>query len=360
MRTFITQHGRALYMVKCCGRNSTNNIIASRITGHFLDAQSRTLHHSASSMSATSSSTPSKAVSQRVFIRLDDSDVYVSHPTEAEKRKDADHAKAKAPPVILLFGWMDAQLQHLYKYTEQYNKIYPGATQILVRTHQTHFWKSESANRASVFPVIKLLRDAGISEHTTAEKSGLLVHTFSNGGALSQNTLARAIAGSLPSNATTSALPAQAFIYDSLPGILDLRITTMAFTALIRSPALRSLAKPVAGLIYILGSVWRHTFGLVFGQKEDMFAQLHRELNEPRLLPQNVPRTYIYSDVDEIIPSSSVEGHAKKARELIGEGAGSELVRLVKFEGSMHVAHARQDGRRYWGEVMRTWEISYQ
>ncbi|KAG8755949.1 hypothetical protein FRC11_005633 [Ceratobasidium sp. 423] len=260
-------------------------------------------------MSTIPGSTASKAAS-RIFNRVNESDVYISHPTGASKREDADQGKPKAPP-------------------------------------------------ASVFPVVKLLRDAGIDEHTAAEKSGLLVHTFSNGGALAQNALARAIAESLPLNATTSALPAQAFIYDSLPGILDLRITAMAFTAPIRSPALRSLAKLVVGAIYILGSVWRRTFGLILGQKEDTFTQLHRELNEPRLLPQHVPRTYIYSDVDEIIPSSSVEGHAKKARELIGGDAGPELVRLVKFEGSMHVAHARKDGKRYWGEVVRTWEASY-
>ncbi|KAH7330742.1 hypothetical protein B0J17DRAFT_679440 [Rhizoctonia solani] len=225
-----------------------------------------------------------------------------------------------------MFGWMDAQLPHLYKYTEQYNKIYPGATQILVRTHQNYFWKGEAAKRASVFPVIKLLRDAGINEHTAAEKSGLLVHTFSNGGALAQTSLARTIAESLPPRVTTPALPAQAFIYDSLPGILDLG----------------------------------HTIGLVLGQKEDTFTQLHRELNEPRLLPQRVPRTYIYSDIDELIPSESVEGHAKKARELIGGEAGSELVKLAKFEGSSHVAHARKDGKRYWDEVVRTWDASFE
>ncbi|QRW19637.1 hypothetical protein RhiXN_01043 [Rhizoctonia solani] len=309
-------------------------------------------------MSTTPSSIP-KATENRVFKRIDESDVYVSYPNDASKGDDAGRGQAKAPPVILVFGWMDAQLPHLYKYTEQYNKIYPGATQILVRAHQSFFWKGEAANRASVFPAIKLLRDAGINEHTAAEKSGLLVHTFSNGGALAQTSLARIIAKSLPPDATTSALPAQAFIYDSLPGILDLRITILAFTAPIRSPIFRSLAKVAFGAIYVIGTVWRNTIGHLLGQ-EDAFTRLHRELNEPRLLPQHVPRTYIYSDVDDIIPSESVEGHAKKARELIGGNAGAELVRLAKFEGSMHVSHARKDGKRYWEEVKRTWEASYQ
>ncbi|CAE6430757.1 unnamed protein product [Rhizoctonia solani] len=345
-----------------CKVNINNSFLASRVIGHHLGShatQPRIIRRSVSRAMSTNSSTTSKAAVQRVFNRINGSDVYVSHPIDVPKEEGANQGKTKSPPVILMFGWMDAQLPHLYKYTEQYNKIYPGATQILVRTYQSYFWKSEAARSASVFPATKLLRDAGINEHTAAEKSGLLVHTFSNGGALAQTSLARVIAGFLPSNTTAAALPAQAYIYDSLPGIIDLRVTTLAFTAPIRNPALRSLAKLVVGAIYILGSIWRSTIGAVLGKTEDTFTQLHRELNEPSLLSQRVPRTYIYSDVDELIPSESVEEHAKKARELIGRDAGPKLVKLVKFEGSSHVAHARKDGKRYWDEVVRTWEASY-
>ncbi|CAE6444798.1 unnamed protein product, partial [Rhizoctonia solani] len=400
MRTSVVQRCSAISRHGYRGYNTIKNIATSRTIGDcpgsYVSGRLPTIHHLISrTMSTTPGSTLSKPTAQRVFNRVDGSDVYVSHPIDVPKEEGIDQGETKTPPIILIFGWMDAQLPHLYKYTEQYNKIYPGATQILVRTHQNYFWKGEAAKRASVFPVIKLLRDAGINEHTEAKNSGLLVHTFSNGGALGQTSLARTIedaginehteaknsgllvhtfsnggalgqtslartiAESLPLKATTPALPAQAFIYDSLPGILNLRVTALAFTAPIRSPALRSLAKLVVGAIYIVGTVWRHTIGLVLGQKEDTFTQLHRELNEPRLLPQHVPRTYIYSDIDELIPSESVEGHAKKARELIGGAIGYELVKLAKFEGSSHVAHARKDGKRYWDEVVRTWEASF-
>ncbi|CAE6472630.1 unnamed protein product [Rhizoctonia solani] len=364
MRTSVVQRCSAISRHGYRGYNTIKNIATSRpigdCPGSYVSGRLPTIHHLISrTMSTIPSSTLSKPTAQRVFNRVDGSDVYVSHPIDVPKEEGIDQGETKTPPIILIFGWMDAQLPHLYKYTEQYNKIYPGATQILVRTHQNYFWKGEAAKRASVLPVIKLLRDAGINEHTEAKNSGLLVHTFSNGGALGQTSLARTIAESLPLKATTPALPAQAFIYDSLPGILNLRVTALAFTAPIRSPALRSLAKLVVGAIYIVGTVWRHTIGLVLGQKEDTFTQLHRELNEPRLLPQHVPRTYIYSDIDELIPSESVEGHAKKARELIGGAIGYELVKLAKFEGSSHVAHARKDGKRYWDEVVRTWEASF-
>ncbi|KDN32900.1 hypothetical protein RSAG8_14013, partial [Rhizoctonia solani AG-8 WAC10335] len=145
-------------------------------------------------------------------------------------------------PLILIFGWMGAQLPHLYKYTEHYNKLYPLATQILVRAHASYFWGSETTGRAAVSPVIKLLRDAGIHENTMPGSSGLLVHAFSNGGALNEATLARAIAGTLSPTTNTSAIPAQALIYDSPPGVLNIRVTLLAFTA---AMALRSLLSSV-------------------------------------------------------------------------------------------------------------------
>ncbi|CAE6534042.1 unnamed protein product [Rhizoctonia solani] len=301
--------------------------------------------------------TPSESRLERSFTWIPRSNVYVSYPSKTAGDNTTSHGLRKKDPVlILIFGWMGAQLPHLYKYTEHYNKLYPLATQILVRAHASYFWGSETTRRAAVSPVIKLLRDAGIHENTMAGSSGLLVHAFSNGGALNEATLARAIAGTLSPTTNTSAIPAQALIYDSLPGVLNIRVTLLAFTAAIRSPIFRAIVKAFLGILYILGTAWIYLENLVLGPKEDLVTRLHRELNEPKLLPQHIPRTYIYSNVDELIPAESVEGHAKKAKELIGGSAG--IVRLVKFQESPHVAHARQDPKRYWDTVVQTWEAS--
>ncbi|KAG8729032.1 hypothetical protein FRC11_009648 [Ceratobasidium sp. 423] len=201
-----------------------------------------------------------------------------------------------------------------------------------------------------------MLRDAGIHENTTAESSGLLVHAFSNGGALNETTLARAISDT-PRPTNTPAIPAQAIIYDSLPGVLNLRVSVLAFTAAIRSPVFRAIAKVLLGVLYVLGTMWGCLKNFILGPKEDLITKLHRELNEPKLLPQHTPRTYMYSDVDELIPAESVEIHAKRARDLIGRDAG--VVKLAKFQGSPHVAHARKDPKRYWDTVVQTWETSF-
>ncbi|KAJ1310803.1 hypothetical protein OPQ81_009323 [Rhizoctonia solani] len=287
----------------------------------------------------TGTVTPSGSPLKRSFTQIPGSNVYVSYPSKVTGGNTTTSGVGKkTPTLILIFGWMGAQLPHLYKYTEQYNILYPSATQIIVRAHANYFWGSEVARRAAVSPVIKLLRDAGIHENTTAETSGLLVHTFSNGGALNETALARTIADTLPPTTNIPAIPAQAIVYDSLPGVLNIRVTVLAFTAAIRSPVFRAIAKFILGILYIMGAAWR-------------------ELNEPKLLPQHIPRTYIYSDIDELIPPESVERHAKKAKELIGGDEGA--IKLVKFQGSPHVAHVRTDPRRYWDTVVQTWEASF-
>jgi len=64
-----------------------------------------------------------------------------------------------------------------------------------------------------------------------------------------------------------------------------------------------------------------------------------------------VRRTYIYSEADALVDWRDVESHAAAAVE-----NGFRDVRLEKFEGSMHVAHARADEGRYWRVVRETWE----
>ena len=51
-----------------------------------------------------------------------------------------------------------------------------------------------------------------------------------------------------------------------------------------------------------------------------------------------------------MVPWTEVEEHAEEARK-----AGLD-VRMERFEGSPHVAHARTDLERYWGTVKKVWE----
>jgi pimeloyl-ACP methyl ester carboxylesterase len=67
-----------------------------------------------------------------------------------------------------------------------------------------------------------------------------------------------------------------------------------------------------------------------------------------------VPRLYMYSPTDLLIPYQNVEAHAMAAK-----ASGIE-VRLEKFEGTSHVAHIRgaENQKRYWDAVKKIWEES--
>ncbi|KAG8767114.1 hypothetical protein FRC12_006442 [Ceratobasidium sp. 428] len=309
---------------------------------------------SARNYSVLPDTNPSKLALARTFDRIESSDVYVSYPPKDLVRPIS--TSVKAPAVILICGWMDAHPTHLYKYTEKYNQLYPSATQILVRSHQSYYWKGSAGKKASIFPAVKLLEDLDVKPGGSPESSGLLVHTFSNGGAVVLTSLAHHL--SKTKWQQPPALPAQVLVLDSLPGIIDLHVATLAFTAPIRSPIVRTLAKLYYGALYFGNTFWRRII-LRDKQSTAFFGRIHQDLNDPNLLPQHIPRTYMYSNTDQLVQLQVVESHAEKTKQhLEALGKRSDMVRLVKFEGSQHVSHARLDPGRYWDAVTRTWDAS--
>ncbi|KAG8702150.1 hypothetical protein FRC08_003663, partial [Ceratobasidium sp. 394] len=74
----------------------------------------------------------------------------------------------------------------------------------------------------------------------------------------------------------------------------------------------------------------------------------------------DVPQVYVYGDADGLTPAESVEKFTGGLRErLRGEGVDpDEVVRVEKFVQSAHVSHVKNDPRRYWDVVVRTWEAS--
>ncbi|KAG9085138.1 hypothetical protein FRC06_003717, partial [Ceratobasidium sp. 370] len=177
---------------------------------------------------------------QRSFSRIGDSNVYVSYPPVGVKQ-DGGHV-GKPPRVILIFGWMEAGLPQLYRLTERYHELYPSATQIIIRAHLKLLFVELPINKLSVLPAVKLLQEAGIHAYDPPESSGLLVHTMSNGGGMCQTHLAHCLADTRAPT-THAALPAQALIYDSLPGKLSMSIFTNYYAAAVPFAPLRLAAK---------------------------------------------------------------------------------------------------------------------
>jgi hypothetical protein len=160
----------------------------------------------------------------------------------------------------------------------------------------------------------------------------------------------------------TEFLPASAVILDSSPGDGGPDRTVRAFTSAIGNPALRLVVKFCIRSLFALVSV-RARMAALFAlflpfmrskaKQETMMGRVKTRLHAPQLLPWLGPRTrrlYLYSDADDMIPAEEVEAHAAEAKV-----RGLE-VRMEKFEGSPHVAHARTYPERYWGAVRKIWE----
>ncbi|KAJ3510688.1 hypothetical protein NLJ89_g4526 [Agrocybe chaxingu] len=106
-------------------------------------------------------------------------------------------SEVAAPTVILLFGWMGAQLPHLLKYIKVYDELYPQATKIVIRSEASFFWTIKKRKNAYLAPVVEalealgclpprksssaLVRNGTIDPVLPPPKPRVLVHVFSNG-----------------------------------------------------------------------------------------------------------------------------------------------------------------------------------
>lgn len=75
---------------------------------------------------------------------------------------------------------------------------------------------------------------------------------------------------------------------------------------------------------------------------------------------RTVPRTYIFSKEDQLVPHDHIVLHAAEARSkcevLSSDADPKEVIRLEEFMGSAHVNHVSVDKQRYWQLVNDTVE----
>ncbi|QRW05754.1 hypothetical protein RhiLY_04753 [Ceratobasidium sp. AG-Ba] len=289
---------------------------------------------------------------QRSFERVDNAEVYVSYPQTTDVEK-----ASRAPRVVLILGWMDASLSQIHRFTEVYHHIYPSATQIVVRAVVKQLFCELSTNKTYVLPVVRLLHDAGIRAYDRPETSGLLVHTISTGGAMSQMCIARCLADTRPApSPKASSLPAQALVYDSVPSSISFAIVSKFFKTGLTSPVFHTISKPLMVQAYATAQLHKHTIDT----QGDVFAIARSEMSNSSLVPQDIAQAYIYGSMDLLAPPEGIERYvADKKERLRKEGVnGDRVIRAERFEGSPHVSHAKTDPKRYWKVVMETWESS--
>ncbi|ESK95938.1 indole-diterpene biosynthesis protein [Moniliophthora roreri MCA 2997] len=270
------------------------------------------------------------------------------------RRAKSSGDETKDPNVILVFGWMAAKLAHIHKYTKVYEELYPNSTQILVRSQPKFFWSRESTRIANLIPVVEVMEALGCIPSKKADAANppsaprILVHSFSNGGAMQLITLANLLSarGITPAS-YSNRKPTSAMVIDSSPAAGTYSSTVKAFTVHIKSPFLRFPMKLFITFLVVIRFIHERVF-----RARPMFERLRNGLNSRSTLPWmdvNTPRLYLYSKKDELIPWKEVEEHIEN-----GKKAGLNI-RSEVFENSAHVAHARAEPNRYWSLIKETW-----
>uniref|UniRef100_A0A8H8CEK2 Uncharacterized protein n=1 Tax=Psilocybe cubensis TaxID=181762 RepID=A0A8H8CEK2_PSICU len=266
--------------------------------------------------------------------------------------------------IILLFSWSgySQNLVHLgaytknTKYSNTYNELYPGATQIIVRSEPSFFWSSQASRKRYLEPAVEALEALGglVPVSKTAKSAlsmdpspSILVHAFSNGGASQLTTLGEIISSrGIPS----SSLPVSALVLDSCPGDGGAEGTILAFSSSVSNPLVRGIIKFLIRFLYFYVSLQRKIFR---SSSETVLDKMKARLNEQRVLPwfdKSTPRLYLYSTADKLIPYREIEAHAQRGKQ------SGFTVTLERFDNSPHVAHAKMHPERYWAAIQRLWD----
>lgn len=250
--------------------------------------------------------------------------------------------QSKAPDLILLFTWTDAESKHTTRYLSSIVALYPSTSIILINTTFYDIaLRSTSSLRRRYNPALAKIMDT-ISTFTNRSPQ-IITYGFSNGGAFALVRLAQ-----FYRTLTGTSLPIQALILDSGPGIGNYSDNLSSIiTPFLHGNRLRYYALFLLFNLLFL-TLWLRDW-LTLGKSIGEWT--YDALNEPDLLPRGVPRMYLYSKADPIVDWVEVEQHAGIAQtnpDISGK------VELVRFEYSVaHVAHVLGNEDRYWDSVTR-------
>jgi hypothetical protein len=267
------------------------------------------------------------------FEKLTDAISYHRQPSEGLQPKK----NGSGPSLIVLCTWMSANRKHISKYTAQYRQKYPSTELLVIESSIADIvYRTNKSQRHR----IRLARDI-LTSHLTAtnnnqRKPQVLLHVFSNGGAQAAVQLATSLAPETRPQAFS------AIIFDSCPGEATYQRSHQAMSHSLP----KSLPARVFGPLLIHLTLCLFYLAIFVCRFESVLTRSRKCLNDPEMFGTTVPRVYVFSKADELVPWRDVESHAEDAgRKGYGE------VRRVLFEDSAHCAHAMAHKEEYWGAV---------
>lgn len=213
---------------------------------------------------------------------------------------------------------------------------------MVITTHITDLALHSTKHKTAVLdPAVDYLR----RRKSSGASNQILLHAFSDGGSNKAVCLAKAYLAS-----TGYRLPVAASVFDSTPGTARFGSNLVAFRrSLPSNTALRTVGFLLGAVLLVVHWV---LFRIFVGYERNVISKTRRALNDETLWDlAAVPRTYVFSQADDLICWMDIEDHAADAAETVGTTS-----MLVRFKESGHCCHAKENEEYYWTAVRRTWE----
>ncbi|KAL4985930.1 hypothetical protein BDW68DRAFT_189294 [Aspergillus falconensis] len=236
-------------------------------------------------------------------------------------------AEEQKSTTVVIFGWGDAALKHVSKYSDGYHSIFPSARigVVLSRILQALAQRLESRIEA-MMPVIDIVFPT--PRTLWGKRERILLHAMSNTGAI------------FPT-ATLLAYERRQ-VFDSTPGSLNFASQVPLHVAAIIT---NTQVQAVSYMALWANWAWEKLCGT-----EPPAIWTNRAINDLAIVAVESHRLSMYSKEDEIIWWEDLVQAVAQAKAL-GYSADLEM-----FAESPHVGHMRLHPEQYWKTVLSVWE----
>ncbi|KAG4428696.1 hypothetical protein IFR05_015818 [Cadophora sp. M221] len=254
-----------------------------------------------------------------------------SSPTPTPQPASSD------PTTIIICQWMGVspRSRALNAAYLKYHTLYPSARILTLRSLPEYFMTTSTASRLAGFEPV-------ISAVDSDPNPQVLVHLFSNGGALTFTDVC-----TVYKRKTGKLLPVQALIMDSAPGQPTLQESWTALSMGLPKGLLWYPSAAVIGALLGIAVFKRSVFGI-----ETLVQKTAGLLNDGTLVDMKAKRLYVFSENDQLVGYRDVERHLEDFKK-----EGGEVI-ILKETKTPHVQHMILDGERYWENVQGLWSTT--
>jgi hypothetical protein len=238
-------------------------------------------------------------------------------PLQAHSGAFVNTRASDAGHVVLLLGWADGPLE----YVQNYAAIYGNARVVVQLSQFKLFVYTDAALLNMMLPVVEWLKEQKV-DNQSGLSPPLIVHLFSNGGALLLCAL------QLAADRARLKLDIKGIICDSAPSKGRLVEGVKVGTMWVQNPVLRCIASPLVVLMMVASRL------VAIAQcKASRFQWIWTTLANPEY---KCPRLMLYSEADTLTEVDAVELFIAAARQ-----KGIDVV-TKRWQHSTHVRHFPQ------------------